>query len=137
MILNGPLHCPYEGISKRFRTESITKYMLTFGTTRCYPVQRVIAAELTRLTHKIEIKLYLVPESCSICSSRSRRPVRKLLDTPSYVGWCAIFVIYLIHTTFRELAMRPSSGGWLSFDVVVATGFETGILKALNSYGNH
>jgi len=25
-----------------------------------------------------------VSESCTICSSRSRRPVRKLLDTPSY-----------------------------------------------------
>jgi hypothetical protein len=25
-----------------------------------------------------------VAESCTICSSRSRRPVRKLLDTPSY-----------------------------------------------------
>jgi len=25
-----------------------------------------------------------VAENCTICSSRSRRPVRKLLDTPSY-----------------------------------------------------
>jgi hypothetical protein len=39
-----------------------------------------MAAKLTRLTHKIAIKLHLVAES----SSRSRRPVRKLLDTPSY-----------------------------------------------------
>jgi len=39
-------------------------------------------AKLTRLTH---IQLYLVAESCTICSSRSRRPVRELLDTPSYV----------------------------------------------------
>jgi len=28
--------------------------------------------------------LQLVAESCTICSSRSGRPVRKLLDTPSY-----------------------------------------------------
>jgi len=28
---------------------------------------------------------HLVAESCTICSSRSRRPVRKLLDTPSYI----------------------------------------------------
>jgi hypothetical protein len=48
-------------------------------------MQRVMAAKLTRLTHKIAIKLRLVAESCTICSSRSRRPVRKLLDTPSYV----------------------------------------------------
>jgi hypothetical protein len=42
-------------------------------------------AKLTRLTHKIAIQLHLVAESCSICTSRSRRPVRKLLDTHSYV----------------------------------------------------
>jgi len=35
-----------------------------------------MAAKLTRQTHKIEIQLYLVAESCIICSSRSRRPVR-------------------------------------------------------------
>jgi len=36
------------------------------------------------MTHKIAIQLHLVAESCNICSSSSRRPVRKLLDTPSY-----------------------------------------------------
>jgi len=41
-------------------------------------------AKLTRLTHKITIQMYLVAESCTICSSRSRWPVRKLSDTPSY-----------------------------------------------------
>jgi len=30
-------------------------------------------AKLTRLTHKIAIQLHLVAESCTICSSRSRR----------------------------------------------------------------
>jgi hypothetical protein len=40
----------YEGVSKRFRTESITKYTLTFDI-----AQRFMAAKLTRLTHKIEI----------------------------------------------------------------------------------
>jgi len=44
-----------------------------------------MAAKLTRLTHKIATKLHLVAESCTIFSSRSRRPVRKLLDTPSYI----------------------------------------------------
>jgi hypothetical protein len=43
-----------------------------------------MAAKLTTLTHKIAIQLHLVAESCTICSSRSRRPVRKLFDTPSY-----------------------------------------------------
>jgi len=41
----------------------------------------VMAAKLTRLTHKIEIQLYLVIESCTICSSRARRPFRKLMGT--------------------------------------------------------
>jgi hypothetical protein len=43
-----------------------------------------MAVKLNRLTHKIAIQLHLVAESCIICSSRSRRPVRRLLDTPSY-----------------------------------------------------
>jgi len=38
----------------------------------------------TKLTHKIAIQQHLVAESCTICSSSSRRPVRKLLDTPSF-----------------------------------------------------
>jgi hypothetical protein len=45
-----------------------------------------MAANLTRLTHKIAIQLHLVAESFTIYSSRLRRPVRKLLDTPSYIS---------------------------------------------------
>jgi hypothetical protein len=41
--------------------------------------------KLTRLTQKIAILLHLVAESCAICISRSRRPVRKLLDTLSHM----------------------------------------------------
>jgi hypothetical protein len=74
----------YEGVSKSFRIESITKYMLTFGITHWEATQRVMAAKLTRLPHKIAIQLHLMAESYTISSSRSRRPVRKLLDTPSY-----------------------------------------------------
>jgi hypothetical protein len=44
-----------------------------------------MAVKLTRLTHKTAIQQHLVAESCTICSSRSRRLVRKLLDTPSYI----------------------------------------------------
>jgi hypothetical protein len=44
-----------------------------------------MAAKLTTLSQKIAIQLHLVAESCTICSSRSRRPARKLLDTPSYL----------------------------------------------------
>jgi hypothetical protein len=76
----------YEGVSKSFRTESITKYTLTTVNTRWEATQRVMAVKLTRMTHKIAIQLHLVPTSCTIYSSRPRRPVRKLLDTPSYVA---------------------------------------------------
>jgi hypothetical protein len=75
----------YEGVSKSFRTESITKYTLTTINTRLEATQRVMAAKLTIMTHKIAIQLHEVAESCAICSSRSRWPVRKLLDEPSYI----------------------------------------------------
>jgi len=39
------------------------------------------SGKLTRLTHETAIQLHLVAESYNICSSPSRRPVRKLLDT--------------------------------------------------------
>jgi len=44
-----------------------------------------MAAKPTRLTHIIAIQLHQEAESYTVCSSRSRRTVRKLLDTPSYV----------------------------------------------------
>jgi hypothetical protein len=44
-----------------------------------------MTAKLTRLTYKIAIKLHLLAQSCTICSSRSMRPVRKLLHTLSYI----------------------------------------------------
>jgi hypothetical protein len=74
----------YEGVSKSFRIESIMKYMLTTINTRWEATQRVMAPKLTRLSHKIAKQLLLEAESCIICSSPSRRPAQKLLDTPSY-----------------------------------------------------
>jgi len=53
--------------------------------TRLEGTQRVMAVKLNRLTHKIAIQLHIVAESCTICSSRSRLPVWKLLDIPSYI----------------------------------------------------
>jgi len=41
-----------------------------------------MAAKLIRLTHEIAIQLHLVAENCTVCSSRSKWPVRKLLETP-------------------------------------------------------
>jgi hypothetical protein len=57
---------------------------ITTINTRWEATQRVMAAKLTRLSQKNSDTTYLVAESCTICSSRSRQPVRKLLDTPSY-----------------------------------------------------
>jgi hypothetical protein len=41
-----------------------------------------MAAKFTELTHKMEIQQHLAAENCIICTSRSRRLVRKLLDHP-------------------------------------------------------
>jgi hypothetical protein len=71
--------------------------------TRWEATQRVMAAKLTRLTHKIAIKLHLVAELCTICNSRCWRPVRKLLDTPSYLcqSSCAL-VSKQLRNTYRS-----------------------------------
>jgi hypothetical protein len=66
-------------VSRNFRTESITKQTTTINT-RWEATQRVMAAELT----KVAIQLHVVAESCTVCSSRSRWPTRKLFNTPSY-----------------------------------------------------
>jgi hypothetical protein len=57
--------CIYEGVSKPFRTESITKSTTAINT-RWEATQRAMAAKLTRMAHKIAIKLRLVAESCTI-----------------------------------------------------------------------
>jgi hypothetical protein len=61
-----------------------------------------MAAKLTRPTHKTAIQLHLEAESCTICSSRPRRPVRKLLGTHLYMfvftPSCRILVEKLIAT---------------------------------------
>jgi hypothetical protein len=45
-----------------------------------------MAVKLIRLTHKIAIQLNVVGESCTICSSRFRRSVRKLSDITSDIS---------------------------------------------------
>jgi hypothetical protein len=74
----------YEGVCRSFRTELMTKYTLTTINTSSEATQRIIAAKLNSLTHKTAIQLRLMAESCTICSSRSRRPARKLLAIPLY-----------------------------------------------------
>jgi hypothetical protein len=96
----------YEDVSKSFRPESVTKYTLIFGSSRYCPLQRVMAAKLTRLIHKIPIQVYLVAESCTICSCRSRRPVRKLLDTSS----CLIQYSNSMEQSFLRSELSLSQG---------------------------
>jgi hypothetical protein len=79
--------CQYWVVSRSFRTKSITKWTTTTINTHWEATQSVMATKVTRLTHKIAIHLHLVSGSCIIWNSRSRRPVWKLLDTPSYVVW--------------------------------------------------
>jgi len=81
-------HITYEGVSKSFRTESITEYTLTTTNTRWKAIQSVMAAKLTRLAHTIAIQLHLVAENYTICRSRSRRPVPKLFIYPRmFMKW--------------------------------------------------
>jgi len=67
----------------------------------------VMAAKPTRLTHKIAIKLPLVAERCTICSFRSRRPVRKLLDTPSCYKRLAVSKISALYQLLSRLPRNP------------------------------
>jgi hypothetical protein len=89
---------------------AITKYMLTTTNTCWEAIQKVTAAKLTRLTHKIAIQLHLVAESCTICSSHSKRPVRKLLDTPSY--FARSLPLSLALRTTQSIACREPIPLW-------------------------
>jgi hypothetical protein len=88
VLLNAARMC-VRGCIQKFPDWVITKYTLTTINTRWEITQRVMAVKLTRVTHKRAILVHLVAESCTICSSRSRRPVRKLFDTPSYINLCS------------------------------------------------
>jgi hypothetical protein len=75
-----------------------------------------MAAKLTRLTHKIAIQLHLVAESCTICSSRSRGPVRKLLDTPSY---CRVVLLEWMFSLLRRRSWAVCERSLNTFCVIV------------------
>jgi hypothetical protein len=99
------------GVSKSFRTESIMKCTLTtINTLR--EATWVMATKLTRLAHKIAIQLHLVAERCTKYGSRSRRPVRKLLDTPLYtsappIRLHGVVFIYRKHRDFTLPYLTP------------------------------
>jgi hypothetical protein len=64
-----------------------------------------MAAKLTRLTHKIAIQLHLVAESFTICNSRSRRPVPKLLIHPRKLKPLSLNVWAFIMWSFLLIKM--------------------------------
>jgi hypothetical protein len=86
---------------------------ITTTNTRWEATQRIMAAKRTRLTHRLAMQLHLVAESCIICSSSSRRPVRKLLNTPSWLvlGLRIELVTFRIWSWNTKLTIRPSFSG--------------------------
>jgi hypothetical protein len=120
--LAGSDYTTYDGVSKSFRTGSMTKYPLTFGITHCEATERVMVAKLTRLTHRIAIQMHLVAESCTMSRSRSRRPVRKLLDTPSYIDlFC--FVLGLYCDCFLKDEQTGLSGDFFKVGIEILNNF--------------
>jgi hypothetical protein len=82
------LHAKWKGYRRVYPKVSGLSHneIYAYSNKRCWDAtQRVMAAKLTRLNHKIAIQLQLVAECCTICSSRSRLTVRALLDTPSHI----------------------------------------------------
>jgi len=56
--------------------------------------------------------LHLVAESCIICSTCARRPVRKLLDIPSYQGRLATEVKFEETTNSLRYWLSLSRFSW-------------------------
>jgi len=98
----------YDCVCRGFRTESIRKCTFTKIKSRREATQRIVTGKLTRLAHKIVLQLSLLVESCTICSSSSRRSVRELLDTHSYMIKCTGFGIK-IYQTHNDLGGRTRS----------------------------
>jgi hypothetical protein len=76
-------------------------YTLTAINTLWEATQRFMAAKLTILAHKIAIQMRLAAESCTICSPHSRRPVRKLMDTPL----CVVYLYCCAHEWSRDIGV--------------------------------
>jgi hypothetical protein len=72
--------------------------------------QSAMATKFTRLTHKIAIQLHLVAQSYTISISRSRRPVRKLLDTPSFTPAAARNRTMVFQPVSSDIFYRTVSG---------------------------
>jgi hypothetical protein len=98
------------GCIQKFPDWIITKQTTTINT-GWEATERVMAAKRTRLTHKIAMQLHLVAESCTICSSSSRRPVRKLSDTLSYM--------YIVHKVLEDSFNLPQVAvHWNEYSII-------------------
>jgi hypothetical protein len=95
----------YEGVSKSFRTESNNEIYAYNKKHSLRSNTKGYSSKTHRLTHEKAIQLHLVAENCTIYRSRYRRPVRKLLDTPSYAFFLEYLLPYItIHkSNFRNL----------------------------------
>jgi len=66
-----------------------------------------MAAKRTRLNHKVVIQLHLMAQSSTIFSSRSRLPVRKLLDTTLILVQGGFTVRRLLRIVCSACYFRP------------------------------
>jgi hypothetical protein len=84
-----------------------------------------MVAKLTRLTHNIAIQLHLMADGCAICSFRSRRPVRILLDTPLYVSRsCEVYFSIMENRNRDSSAVQRWATGWVIGDPSSGRGWE-------------
>jgi hypothetical protein len=105
------------GYIQTFPDWVIKKCTLTTINTSWETIQRVMAAKLTRLTHKIATQPHLVAESCTICSSRSRRSVRKLLDTPARAFVCVCVCVCVRACVCVCVCVWEREKVWISFQL--------------------
>jgi hypothetical protein len=112
----------YEGVSKSFRTESITKYMLTSINTRWEATQRLVAAKLTKLSHKIALQLHLVAKRYTICSGRSVKLTTHLHLVPRLIAWSCVSAspyVYMAWCLIKQTETSSWRGTSLSIGKVL------------------
>jgi hypothetical protein len=126
------------GCIQKFPDWVITKYTLTTINTRRETTQMVMVAKLTRLTHKIVMQLHLMAESCTIYGFRSRRPVRKLLDTPSQVLDISVSLYYTSQLKVQTFIYTRIVVSWLVAQCNDVVGPSVTVLrKCIDLYSVH
>jgi hypothetical protein len=80
------------------------------------------------MTHKIAVQLHLLAESCTICSSSSRRPVRKLLDNLRTCSWYGIIKLSTVVQVLPTRGLRLHY--WIPFRVPAGIRWYSDCLRA-------